>query len=461
MGGSHPDSEISYDFDSYATSITIDPSGNIFVTGETHSSDFPTTTGAYDTSYNGSGDEYSSDVFVSKLNSTLTTLLASTYLGGSFSDWANSMAIDSEGNVYVTGKANSLNFPTTTGAYDTSYNDYSDSFISKLSGDLTTLLASTYLGGLSIGNSIAVDSGGNIYVAGATSSKNFPTTTGAYDTSYNKDDAFVSKFDSNLSASSTTSSGISWPVDNFEKSKITTKGTSYRGSYGSPCTNKSMDPYEAGAGRHPGIDYPISTGTPIKAMADGIIDLTIKRNLDGSDPSKENKNGGWGGLVIIRHDQFGGVYSIYAHLSEYSKKLIKQKKPGKTEITVKKGDIIGKSGGTGPWKGNSDGNHLHFQIDRAGNKVVPWFPSKWPAWAKDKTPFKWWWKNKCHETSAVNIPDDWQRYDDNDESGSPYYSEKNKEHADYPKDENNYYESLGGQVLEYTYDPIQFIEDRL
>jgi len=194
LGGSDNDS---------GGSIAVDSSGNIFMTGYTSSSDFPTTTGAYNTSYNG-GDH---DAFISKLNSSLTTLLASTYLGGSDNDYIWSLARDSGGNIYVTGYTGSSDFPTTTSTYDTSYNYY-DAFVSKLNGNLTSLLASTYLGGSSgdSGRSITIDSSGNIYVAGWTSSSDFPTTTGTYNTSYSGSsyDIFVSKFDSNLSVSPTT-----------------------------------------------------------------------------------------------------------------------------------------------------------------------------------------------------------------------------------------------------------------
>lgn len=105
--------------------------------GSTGSSDFPTTHGAYDTAYNG-GDW---DAFVSKFDAGLTSLLASTFLGGMRYDFAYSIAIDSSGNVYVAGLTYSLDFPTTAGAYDTAYNPGGpyggDAFLSKLDSYLS------------------------------------------------------------------------------------------------------------------------------------------------------------------------------------------------------------------------------------------------------------------------------------------------------------------------------------
>jgi len=199
------------------SSLALDQDGNIYVTGATDSSDFPITPGVYDTSYNGSSgsceDGYSStDVFVSKLDSSLSNLLASTFLGGSHIDWPNSIAVGTDGSVYVTGETNSFDyawgdptaFPTTPGSYDPSPAAESDqdAFVSKLNSDLTELLASTFLGGTEWQRAacVALDSDGNCYVAGPTYSPNFPTTLGAFDTSSDGGDAFTAKLDSDLSS---------------------------------------------------------------------------------------------------------------------------------------------------------------------------------------------------------------------------------------------------------------------
>ncbi|MEK6737226.1 MAG: SBBP repeat-containing protein, partial [Planctomycetota bacterium] len=187
--------------DEYGYSIAIDAGGNVYVTGETLSSDFPTTPGAYRTAYN--GGYY--DAFVSKFNSGLTSLLASTFLGGSSGDYGRAITVDGVGNVFVAGNTWSKDFPATPGVYNTAHNGGNDdAFVSKLNDGLTSLLASTYLGGYSndCGKAIAVDGGGNVYVSGDTVSPNFPTTAGAYATSYNRGskDVFISKFDNGLAS---------------------------------------------------------------------------------------------------------------------------------------------------------------------------------------------------------------------------------------------------------------------
>jgi len=181
-----------------AQDLVLDGSDNVFVVGQTLSSDFPTTLGAFDTGFNGGFD----DGYVSKLNSGLTSLLASTFLGGSAGDFARAVALDSSGSVFVAGRTASATFPTTLGALDPTANGGLDAFISKLNSGLTSLLASTFLGGFSLDElaDLARDASGNVFVAGLTSSSDYPTTAGAYDTTFSASDLFVSKISGDLAS---------------------------------------------------------------------------------------------------------------------------------------------------------------------------------------------------------------------------------------------------------------------
>ncbi|MBF0568335.1 MAG: SBBP repeat-containing protein [Nitrospirae bacterium] len=182
LGGSASDS---------GTGIAVDSSGNAYVTGRTASTDFPTTTGTFRTSLKGTYG-----AFITKLNSTGTALVYSTYLGGSASDSGTGIAVDSSGNAYVAGQTASTDFPTTTGAYQTTLKGSTDAFITKLNATGTALVYSTYLGGSGndSGTGIAVDSSGNAHVTGQTASTDFPITTGAYQTTLKgSTDAFITK----------------------------------------------------------------------------------------------------------------------------------------------------------------------------------------------------------------------------------------------------------------------------
>jgi hypothetical protein len=176
--------------------IAVDAAGNAYLTGQTSSSDFPTTAGAFDTSLNNSVD-----AFLSKLNATGSALVYSTFLGGSLignngTDQGYAIAVDSAGNAYVAGSTDALDFPTTQGAFDTSYNGGTNAFVTKLNATGSALIYSTYLGGSSDAHGIAVDAAGTAYVAGSTTIPDFPTTPGAFDTSYNGGrNAFVTRFD--------------------------------------------------------------------------------------------------------------------------------------------------------------------------------------------------------------------------------------------------------------------------
>lgn len=103
--------------DDWGSGIVVDGNGNAYVTGETLSSDFPATPGAFDTSYSGGYG----DVFVAKLTSTGSTLAYATFLGGSSDDTGRGITLDGSGNAYVTGWTESSDFPTTSGAFDTSF----------------------------------------------------------------------------------------------------------------------------------------------------------------------------------------------------------------------------------------------------------------------------------------------------------------------------------------------------
>jgi len=192
-----------------AYSVAVDGRGNVFVVGQTWSSDFPLANppggGAYyDNTLNGS-----SDAFIAKFSGGNLSLVWSTYFGGSDWDQANSVAVDGSGNVFVVGRTGSNSgFPLRNpgrGAYfDRTYNGGDcDAFIAKFSGSNLSLVWSTYFGGSDRdqANSVAVDGSGNVFVGGRTrSTAGFPLADpggGAYfDNTYNggDDDVFIAKF---------------------------------------------------------------------------------------------------------------------------------------------------------------------------------------------------------------------------------------------------------------------------
>src|SRR5438876_73683 len=182
----------------YGQGIAVDVAGNAYVTGITSSSDFPTTAGAFQTTFG--GGLY--DIFVTKLEPTGSALVYSTYLGGSALDKGYGIAVDTSGNSYVTGLTYSTDFPTTPGAIQTTYSEgglYSggDAFVTKLNAAGSALVYSTYLGGrgTDMGRAIALQYP-NVYVTGHTESYDFPTTTGAFQTMHDAvsgTDVFVAK----------------------------------------------------------------------------------------------------------------------------------------------------------------------------------------------------------------------------------------------------------------------------
>ncbi|VVB67772.1 Beta-propeller repeat protein [uncultured archaeon] len=167
--------------------IAIDDSGDVYVTGYTSSTNFPTNN-AYQSA--NAGKE---DAFVAKLSPAGKKLVYSTYLGGSNSDYGYGIAVDDRGNTYVTGGTYSTDFPTKN-AYQDTIGGTENAFVAELSPAGKKLLYSTYLGGIGtfqIGFGIAIDDRGNIYVAGVTDSTNFPTKNAFQSANAGKYDAFV------------------------------------------------------------------------------------------------------------------------------------------------------------------------------------------------------------------------------------------------------------------------------
>lgn len=189
----------------YGHDLIVNVDGSTTVVGITYSINFPTTPGAFDTSYN-SNAGLPGDAFVVQLNPNGSNLIYSTYLGGTDSDQARSVALDTTGNATILGYTSSTDFPTVLNAFDISYNGgSSDVFVARLNSNGSSLLYGTYLGGSGEdrGMSLGLAANGHTILTGLTSSIDFPITLGAFDTSYGggSNDAFVARLslnDSNL-----------------------------------------------------------------------------------------------------------------------------------------------------------------------------------------------------------------------------------------------------------------------
>lgn len=221
------------------TSLIVDHADNLCFSGATGSTNFPITTGAYDNTFNGgvplsfvfNGTTFNNgtDIYIGKFNSTGTTLIGSSFLGGNMNDGVNhvnglnplpppnpptleylpdslqfnyadqyrgEIQLDAVDNIYIASSTRSSNFPTTANACDNSLGGNQDAVVAKFNANLTQLLYSTYLGGTlnDCGNSLIVSNNQDVYITGGTCSTDFPTTIGVYNTIYNggKTDGFIS-----------------------------------------------------------------------------------------------------------------------------------------------------------------------------------------------------------------------------------------------------------------------------
>lgn len=209
------------------TSLVVDNSNNLCFYGATGSANFPITAGAYDNTFNGglplsfvyNGTTFNNgtDIYLGKFNSTGTTLMGSTYIGGSKNDGVNhvnnlgpmpppyppeylvdslqhnygdqyrgEIQVDMFNNIYIASSSRSSDFPITANAYDNSIGGQQDAIVAKFNSSLTQLIYSTYLGGgyNDCGNSLIVNNSQEVYVTGGTCSSNFPTTAGVWGPNY-------------------------------------------------------------------------------------------------------------------------------------------------------------------------------------------------------------------------------------------------------------------------------------
>lgn len=171
--------------------IAVGPNDNLFVVGDTTSSNLPTTPGAFKTTRPGS-----TDAFITKFSTDGSQLVYSSYLGGSGDqDVAMGVAVDADNQAYVTGWTQSSNFPTQN-PYQSTRSGTQDAFLTKFNAAGSGLVYSTFLGGTASeqANGVAVDAAGRAYVTGFTTSTNYPTTSSPIQTNQPGDDAFATQF---------------------------------------------------------------------------------------------------------------------------------------------------------------------------------------------------------------------------------------------------------------------------
>jgi hypothetical protein len=263
-------------FDDGVLGLAIDNAGNAYVAGFTDSFDFPVTPGAFQTTCKANCTA-NGDAFVTKLNPAGNAVVYSTFLGGSSSEEAMGIAVDSAGNAYVTGETFSDDFPLTPSAFQSTRGGDFDIFVSKLDPTGSTLLYSTYLGGTAedVGASIAVDNSGNAFVGGYSFApllpNNFPTTPGAFQTSTTSfATGIVARIDTNASGAASL-----------------VYSTYLGGSFNTEVFDIALDSGDNAyvTGPTESLDFPVTAGAfqtqckPVSACADAFV---TKLNPQGS-----------------------------------------------------------------------------------------------------------------------------------------------------------------------------------
>jgi beta-propeller repeat-containing protein len=310
--------------------VAADADGHAYVAGQTFSQDFPTTPGAF--------QESTSEVagFVTKLSADGSSLVWSTYLRAAS---LRTIAVDAGEDVYVAGYATTADFPTTPGAYDTTYNDNYDDVVAKLDSTGSQLLYGTYLGGSSYegAEDIDLDDSGAVYIASNSASPDFPTTSDAYDTTH------AGAIYSNAAVTKLDPTGSTLEYSTFVGSRSSTYGIAADGDGSAYLTGRTNDPaFPATPGSHDpsfngvedgylsklspdgsalsystflgGSDYDAGVGVAIGGNRNAyVLGLTHSSNFPATPAAFDTTYGGNTDLFVLRmnSDGSGLVYSTY------------------------------------------------------------------------------------------------------------------------------------------------------
>jgi len=351
-----------------ATGIALDAKNFAYVTGNTSSANFPVTNGAFQTTYGGA-----QDAFIAKLNLTasgLSTLVYSSYVGGSGSDTATGIAIDTGLNAYITGYTSSANFPVVNPVQASFAGGATDAFVFELNAQATGAVYSTYLGGggAEDGNGlggIAVDAQGNAYVVGSTNSTDFPAVTAFQASNAGGTDAFVSK----IGALSTPLAGLTlqWPLPTLQDRSIFTENYSEFNLVGNHMY-------------HTGLSFAAPMGTTVGAAAAGNV-VMIQLNPPVGSICYDH---GYGNTVFIQHTLSNGqsAYTQYSHLLTIDPTIQQQCGTANSQyqitcsvpIPVAALQTIGTVGHTACGYSSSGGVHLHLELKNFLALVSPQGP---------------------------------------------------------------------------------------
>ncbi len=260
----------------------------VYLAGNTASSDFPTTPGAYDETFNYDGSVWH-DMFISNFDRDLTTLNRSTFLGGTKDDLCGGIILDQDGTIVIVGSARSSDFPTTPGVYDREWSGQADFAICRMSAQLDELIASTFVGGEETDNcyAAALDEAGYIVAVGRTDSESIPITPGVYGSvNFEKKDCYIVRLDRDFERLTAAmilggetdvgfdTSEACFDVDFIEGDKIIVCGETH--TYSFPTTSGAYA--ESSAGSHDGFI----------SIFDELLTLHAGKVIVGPGPSHKN-----------------------------------------------------------------------------------------------------------------------------------------------------------------------------